>query len=275
MARNINLKLNNLKINTNVEHLYEAKTPLNGNVRKSQVNTASPKKNNYNSLSGHTPSLSIGVSGSGINSSKYFSEEKTSLTNLHKGVRANSKSKGGNLFSAGQINSVHINTNTMPSDSSGTNTNTSQSNSKSKDELDIDGRFCPMPNTFSPKSTKTSGLNAGNKIISNASKFVPLSTRGNGMINSYNTLNSALNYNSNGPDNTPNKNTAQGNINSDSKNNGELINVMSLLGSQNNTPITIKNLSASIPNYDNSKYSVKSMSVIKAYAANTHQGIIR
>jgi hypothetical protein len=55
----------------------------------------------------------------------------------------------------------------------------------------------------------------------------------------------------------------------------EVVNVMSLLGNANNIPISVKNLNASIPNYDSSKYSVKSMSVIKAYAANTHQGIIR
>ena len=54
-----------------------------------------------------------------------------------------------------------------------------------------------------------------------------------------------------------------------------MINVMSLLGSQNNTPLSIKNLNLPIPNFENSKFSVKSMTTIKAYAANTHQGIVR
>lgn len=263
MARNINLKLSNLKINTNIEHLYEAKTPLNANVRKTQVNTASPKKSNYNSIIGHGPSLSLGLGSNSGSNSKYFTSEekseKSSLSNLNVnvnksiGIRSNSK----NAFMNGYIGQGVTQTN----------------HSKSKTELDLENKFHPIPHittTFSPKSTKSQSI--GNKLIQNATKFVPLSTRGNEMTpNSFSTLSkkdntqhvNLSNYNSNGPDNT----NGNGNM--------EVINVMSLLGSQNTSPITLKNLNAAIPNYDNSKFSVKSMSVIKAYAANTHQGIIR
>lgn len=40
-------------------------------------------------------------------------------------------------------------------------------------------------------------------------------------------------------------------------------------------PLNINNLKTNFPNYENSKYSVKSMQYIKAYAANTNQGIVR
>lgn len=40
-------------------------------------------------------------------------------------------------------------------------------------------------------------------------------------------------------------------------------------------PLSINNLKTNFPNYENSKYSIKSMQYIKAYAANTNQGIIR
>ena len=40
-------------------------------------------------------------------------------------------------------------------------------------------------------------------------------------------------------------------------------------------PISIDNLKANFLNYEKSKFSLKSMQYIKAYAANTNQGIIR
>jgi hypothetical protein len=54
----------------------------------------------------------------------------------------------------------------------------------------------------------------------------------------------------------------------------DTINIMSVFG-QNNTPISLKNLSLPVPGYEKSKHSVKQMHIIRAYAANTHQGIIR
>ena len=53
------------------------------------------------------------------------------------------------------------------------------------------------------------------------------------------------------------------------------LNIMSLLSSNNNSPISISNLDAEFPNYTNSKYSVKSCKYIRGYSANTNQGIIR
>jgi hypothetical protein len=56
----------------------------------------------------------------------------------------------------------------------------------------------------------------------------------------------------------------------------ETMSVASFLnGGSNLIPLSINNLKSSFPNYENSKYSVKSMQYIKAYAANTNQGIIR
>ena len=56
----------------------------------------------------------------------------------------------------------------------------------------------------------------------------------------------------------------------------ETMSVSSYLnGGSNQIPLSINSLKSNYPNYENSKYSVKSMQYIKAYAANTNQGIIR
>jgi hypothetical protein len=62
---------------------------------------------------------------------------------------------------------------------------------------------------------------------------------------------------------------------SDDNKNIETINVADLLGAQNNVPITINNLYANFPGYEAPKCSVKSLTTVKAYSANTNQGIIR
>jgi hypothetical protein len=50
---------------------------------------------------------------------------------------------------------------------------------------------------------------------------------------------------------------------------------MSLLGSQNYVPLSIDNLKVKFDKYDNSKISSKTLNEIRAYAANTNQGIVR
>lgn len=55
----------------------------------------------------------------------------------------------------------------------------------------------------------------------------------------------------------------------------EPINILSLLNNQNNTPISTNNLKIHFPTYESTKFSHKSMGIIKAYAANTNQGIVR
>jgi len=57
--------------------------------------------------------------------------------------------------------------------------------------------------------------------------------------------------------------------------NKDSINVMKLLNDQNFTPISIKNFNLNFLNYSNSRYSSKSMPIVKAYSANTYQGIVR
>jgi hypothetical protein len=57
--------------------------------------------------------------------------------------------------------------------------------------------------------------------------------------------------------------------------NKDSINVMKLLNDQNFTPLSIKNLNLNFLSYNNSRYSTKSMPIVKAYSANTYQGIVR
>jgi hypothetical protein len=52
------------------------------------------------------------------------------------------------------------------------------------------------------------------------------------------------------------------------------IDIMSLLSNEN-CPISINNLKSSFPGYEPAKFSQKPITHIKAYSANTHQGIIR
>lgn len=125
--------------------------------------------------------------------------------------------------------------------------------SLAKKEMELDPTRLYM-NSLSPKSTKNGMSNSTtHKSLLTSNKFHPLSTRNNTNASTTNKS-------------TTNSNETQGQ---------EMISVMSLLGSQNQCPLTLKNLSANIANYENTKYSIKSMDVIKAYAANTHQGIIR
>ena len=51
------------------------------------------------------------------------------------------------------------------------------------------------------------------------------------------------------------------------------VSIMSLFAS--NLPLDIKHLTSSFQYYDSSKYSAKSLGVVKSYSANTHQGIVR
>lgn len=53
----------------------------------------------------------------------------------------------------------------------------------------------------------------------------------------------------------------------------KVISIMSLFAS--NLPLDIKHLNAYFPNFDNSKFSHKSLGVVKSYSANTHQGTVR
>ena len=55
----------------------------------------------------------------------------------------------------------------------------------------------------------------------------------------------------------------------------EPISILSLLGSQNYVPLDINNLNLTFNKYDQPKTSSKSLTDIRAYAANTNQGIVR
>ena len=275
MSKNQNLKLNNLKINTNIENLYESKSPI-ANIKKAQLNTTSPKKNCYYSNTNLVPYFLLNNNTSLLNP-KASNDDKNSANNMK--LRSNSKNGFQSVFQVGQSNQ-NKNQNSHNENSNinkHINGQTSQNIvTKAKTEIDLEGKYYPISNTFSPKTPKTNCLNSSKNLLQNNSKFLPLSTRSNVTHSSaftnmnstknireitlQNLMNSSSNYNSNGPVD---------------ENKTEVINVMNLLRSQNNSPITLKNLNASIPNFECSKFSVKSMTVIKAYAANTHHGIIR
>lgn len=60
-----------------------------------------------------------------------------------------------------------------------------------------------------------------------------------------------------------------------SNTNLDSISISALLSQNNNIPITLNNLKQNIEGYEPSKHSLKSQQAIRAYSANTHQGIIR
>lgn len=115
-------------------------------------------------------------------------------------------------------------------------------------------------NNLSPKYRKSSQTPQNNKFPkyfgnntnSNTTKTEPMSTK--------NSFAPHLQVDFNMTTKTPKAN--------------EFLNIMSLLNNQN-IPISIENLSLSFPQYEPSKHSQKSLTTIKAYSANTYQGIIR
>ena len=82
------------------------------------------------------------------------------------------------------------------------------------------------------------------------------------------------------PSRKPNNQTIENNstclINSLISNNpDEPLSIMSLLGAQNNVPLSIDTLFTKVHDYEDSKCSSKSLPLVRAYAANTHQGVVR
>lgn len=278
-----NIKKNNLNINTHLDQTYglEKQTPkssYSNNLKKkvshntSSNNNDSPSKNKYNQTMNQVQTSTSIPNSKSLNLDDRYSFSKAIL-------RSNSK-------------------NGIP-----------------KKEIEIDSKYSynhvgnkeQTCSTFSPKNQKPLLIssNTTNKSALN-NKYQSLSTRNNNLINHMhsniekdkNYLNpnshNLQNYNNNLQTTnsmkedimTTNTTSKENYENRDSnqhihkppettKNNIEMINVMNLLGNQNNTPLTIRNLSFNVNNFENSKCSVKSMQVIKAYGANTHQGIIR
>jgi hypothetical protein len=97
--------------------------------------------------------------------------------------------------------------------------------------------------------------------------------------NNLNDLNSPINNNVNSNNNANNKNISNNNTNTNNNNNKEagkpqLIDIMKLI-SINQPPISLNVLNKKFENFENSKYSTKSLKYIKGYSANTHQGTVR
>jgi len=64
-------------------------------------------------------------------------------------------------------------------------------------------------------------------------------------------------------------------INQDQTQNNNYIDISEYIGKESNRPLTIDILDMKIKNFENGKTSNKNMGIIKAYAANTHEGLIR
>lgn len=58
-------------------------------------------------------------------------------------------------------------------------------------------------------------------------------------------------------------------------NKDEPISIMSLLGAQNYVPLDVNHINVKFDKYDQPKVSSKTLTDIRAYAANTNQGIVR
>lgn len=251
MARNLNMKVNNLKISTNVENLYENKISLSSNKKTPNANSLHSYHNR------NTSPKMIYNSIINTNTNNYTKPNiKNNVETDNKirptmGYRSNSKS--GSILHGNVKDERHI---------------------KLKADLDLDTKF--VTESFSPKTTKINLMS--NKLGLNLNVNNNYNVNNNGIFNSFNSnINTKLSpYSTRNNSITPSTLVNLAKKENETDSNGvEVINVMSLLGTQNSVPITLKNLNANIPNYETSKYSLKSMSVIKAYAANTHQGIIR
>lgn len=66
-----------------------------------------------------------------------------------------------------------------------------------------------------------------------------------------------------------------GNLPKNSTNSPTLIDINDLLGKDNKKPISLDTLNIPVNNFEQSKFSSKSMGIIRAYGANTHPGIVR
>lgn len=133
----------------------------------------------------------------------------------------------------------------------------------------------------SKDSHKTSSTNQlkcfDNNLIfnskSNKSKLNPLSTTSSNLAGKYNKDNlfNSSNYKFKNTGNGFNEHNNKTNTPSTTKN--QPISIMSLFAS--NLALDIRHLSHQYPYYDLSKYSAKSLGVVKSYSANTHQGTVR
>lgn len=98
--------------------------------------------------------------------------------------------------------------------------------------------------------------------------------------------NSNNNNNNQVQENTYDKNCEQGNLNEEidknlisNLNKGKVLdtplNITDLIRVQNNYPIHQSNLKKEFEKYESARHSQKSLSLVKAFAANTHQGTVR
>lgn len=252
MIKNIKVGLNNLKINTNYESSFmDGKTPKNNE----SLTLSSNRKNN---ISAFNLSPKKTQTPSEVNKKVIKHSEDLNNINYNNGINNYMSTNARSLSKNNRLNTNNFSSNLNKLRAEIDLTNNSD-NSLSTNKYLLSPQF--------PNSTKSQySISTNNKLIVSPNnvlnKYNSNSTRNNGKIST--PTNSIYNISSSN-NNTNNSNT----------NNSENVNIMSLLASQNLAPIVTKNLTTYVPQYDQTKSSSKSMSLIKAYAANTHQGIVR
>lgn len=256
--KKINLNINTLLDPSGLEKQTPKSTYASNHIQRkvSSNSTASPNKKytpitNNNNLPSSTISKSVNLDD------KYSFSKAVMRSNSKNGIsKRKPEIESDQKYSSGVINQ---------------NVQNMQNNNVSNSV------FSPKNNAIK-QNQNNNALN--NKNYVNNIKFQSLSTRNNNLINNMKSQNIEKDSQNNNQHTNSNSISQQTltpqNVSSNTNTNGmEMISVMNLLGNQNNSPLTVRNLSFNVNNYENSKCSVKSMQIIKAYGANTHQGIIR
>jgi len=210
--KNFNLKVNNLGLSTNMDNLLDSKSSIGYTYKKNlSINPTSPKGWTYKPI--QINNYQTGVSNGSSIGKNYYNNVQ----------RANSK-----------IMMKSSNSNGIP-----TVVNNLNNQVRFKTEVETDNNL-RGGGAFSPKATKNSQIGSGNNQrvtvsrggMGQIGRYIPMSTR-----NTNSTQNTFVSKGENQIKEMNGINT---------ENNQEMVNVMSLLGNQNNVPISMKNLNAAI-----------------------------
>lgn len=240
-------------------------------------------KSGYSPLNIDSQILNSNINGSAVNQrikeslynpSRTYHINSGNSSNIYKDVISSHK-KSTNKFS--QNSTINNDFNELKLKGS---TQLANSSNFKKEANDNEDKYLVKSNEIKDnhKINSTNQLKCFDNLIfnskSNKSKLNPLSTTSTNLVGKYNKDNL---FNSS---NQKFKNTGNGfNDNNHNKNNtpsttkNQPISIMSLFAS--NLALDIRHLSHQYPYYDPSKYSAKSLGVVKSYSANTHQGTVR
>jgi len=269
---------NNLKINTNIDSILPSKTPRvqnvfnTGNSKPQYSSDSHYSSNDVNVIYNRFSTMSIkndknmrvdensqNPNGKFRNTPKIEDSKSPILRSYSRGVFENKRSF--NVFDS----NTNYNYQTQPSFLESNQPKTTRHYHKP-----LDNKFIIKENHFSPPDTKDNNSDKN----SNKNNFIKGEAR-NIITRKYDTNNEFKN-NKIKSEIFSNDLTNSKNFNFLSKDKTrESINVLTLVGDKNLNPLSINNLNLNFPNYNNSRFSGKSMATIKAYAANTYQGLVR